>query len=269
MAAGFIYLMEHDQESERLDRKTDIALVHKQARWAGLKPGMAVADIGCGSGKTSHALFQAAAPNGSVLGLDGSEQRIAFAKQNYSVSGLDYVCRDVYESLSDLGRFDFIWVRFFLEYHRRHAFELVHKFTDLLNPGGIMCLIDLDHNCLNHYELPPRIDAVLRRVVELSEIDGDFDTRMGIKLYSFLYDLGFENIDVTVEPHHLIFGPLDELNDYNWNKKLEVAVRQSGCSFDDFEGGFTGFQKEFQDFFSNPRRFTYTPVIACRGVKAS
>ena len=269
MAAGFFYLMENDQESERLDLKTDISLVHKQARWAGLQPGMAVADFGCGSGKTSYALYQAVSPGGRVLGVDGSDQRIAYAKANYNVSGLDFVCQDIYESLHDLGRFDFIWVRFFLEYHRTHAFDLVSKFADLLNPGGILCLIDLDHNCLNHYELPPRIDAVLRRVVELSEIEGDFDTRMGIKLYSFLYDLGFEDIDVTIEPHHLIFGALDELNSYNWNKKLEVAVRQSGCSFDDFENGFTGFQKEFQKFFSDPRRFTYTPVIACRGVKSS
>ena len=47
------YLMEDDQESVRLDRKTDPATVEKQALWAGLKPGMRVADLGCGAGKTT------------------------------------------------------------------------------------------------------------------------------------------------------------------------------------------------------------------------
>ena len=38
------YLMEDDQEAVRLDRKTDGATVEKQALWAGIRPGMRVAD---------------------------------------------------------------------------------------------------------------------------------------------------------------------------------------------------------------------------------
>ena len=60
--------MEHDGENERLDRKTDISLAQAQARWAGLKPGMQVADIGCGSGKSTYALFEVVQPGGSVIG---------------------------------------------------------------------------------------------------------------------------------------------------------------------------------------------------------
>ena len=48
--------MEDDQESVRLDRKTDGATVEKQALWAGIKPGMRVADLGCGAGKTTFHL---------------------------------------------------------------------------------------------------------------------------------------------------------------------------------------------------------------------
>ena len=50
------YLMEGDQEALRLDVKTDAATTEKQALWAGLKPGMRVADLGCGAGKTTFHL---------------------------------------------------------------------------------------------------------------------------------------------------------------------------------------------------------------------
>jgi hypothetical protein len=55
----------------------------------------------------------------------------------------------------------------------------------------------------------------------------DFDPYVGIKLYSFLYDPGYQDIDVSLAPHHLIFGELEEIDDFNWTKKLEVAVKKN------------------------------------------
>jgi len=45
------YLMEDDREAARLDLKTDPAVVENQAVWAGIEPGMRVADCGCGPGQ--------------------------------------------------------------------------------------------------------------------------------------------------------------------------------------------------------------------------
>ena len=50
--------MEDAEEAVRLDIKTDAIVVEKQALWAGIKPGMRVADIGCGSGKTNSILLK-------------------------------------------------------------------------------------------------------------------------------------------------------------------------------------------------------------------
>ena len=50
------YIMESEEESIRLDLKTDPKTIKKQAIWAGLKPGMRVADLGCGPGKTTFFL---------------------------------------------------------------------------------------------------------------------------------------------------------------------------------------------------------------------
>ena len=48
-------------------------------------------------------------------------QRIAFARSTYRAEGLEFTIRDIREPLDALGRFDFIWIRFVLEYYRRKA----------------------------------------------------------------------------------------------------------------------------------------------------
>lgn len=261
------YLMEHDEETLRLEIKTNIKIVHQQARWAGLKPNMRVADIGCGPGKTTQALFNLVHPGGEAVGIDIAPQRIAYAREHYKGEGLRFEHRNALKPLDDLGQFDFIWVRFVLEYHRSRSFDMVKNLSRILKPGGILCLIDLDYNCLNHFGPPDRLANTLRGLMQHLEQTADFDPYVGIKLYSFLYDLGYTGIDVSMAPHHLIFGKLNKIDAFNWAKKVEIVFHRSGYGFRDYAGGYPEFYQEFLDFFTDPRRFTYTPLIACRGCK--
>ena len=261
------YLMESDEEALRLVLKTDNKAIEKQALWAGIKPGMRVADVGCGPGKTTYYLHKLVQPNGEAVGVDGSEKRITYAKRHYSDTGIDYSCKNIYDPIDDLGMFDFIWVRFVLEYHRSKSFDIVKNISSILKPGGILCLIDLDYNCLRHSGLPERLEKTICAIMNTLEENADFDPYAGIKLYSYLYDLGYQDIDVEMAPHHLIFGRLNETDAYNWEKKVEVAARKSGYDFEEYSGGYDGFFEEFKSAFANPRRFTYTPLISCRGRK--
>ncbi len=268
------YIMESDREAYRLDLKTDSHTVKKQALWAGIKQGMRVADIGFGSGKTTFLLHQLVSPGGRVVGVDRSEKRLKHARNNYHVKGLEFICQDILELfdsqealIKEVGMFDFIWTRFFLEYHRKKSFDIVKKLSTIMNPGGIICLIDLDYNCLNHFGLSKRLERSINGLMDRLEAEADFDPYIGRKLYSFLYDLGYNNIDVIVDPHHLIFGELEEKDRVNWEMKVEVAAKNSGYAFEEYNGEYEEFLKEFKIFFSDPRRFTYTPVISCRGQK--
>lgn len=259
--------MESDEEALRLDLKTDDKVVEKQALWAGIKPGMRVADIGCGSGITTFYLNKLVQPNGEAIGVDISEQRTRHAQKHYSSTGIEFTFKNFYEPLDNLGMFDFIWVRFVLEYHRSKSFDIVKNLSNILKPGGILCLIDLDYNCLTHYGLSQKLEKTVFEILSTLEKKFDFDPYTGRKLYSYLYDLGYRNIDVDLSPHHLIFGKLKQTDAFNWNKKVEVAVKNSGYQFEEYEGGYEEFFKEFKHFFADPRRFTYTPVISCRGCK--
>ena len=162
------YLMENLEESIRLELKTDPEAVRRQAMWCGLKSGLRVLDVGCGPGKTSATLHEMIQPDGELLGLDFSEERIEHAKKNYGrKSGIHFQVHDFTAPLDEMGKFDLIWVRFFLEYYRQESFEIVRNLTDCLKPGGYLCLMDLDHNCLNHYKLHTKMEKILFDVMTL------------------------------------------------------------------------------------------------------
>lgn len=261
------YLMENDDEEIRLEWKTDPDQVRKQAYWCGIRPDMRVLDAGCGTGKTTSILFDMVQPGGSALGIDCSEKRLGFAREKYARPGLDFQKADITKPLDGIGKFDFIWIRFVLEYFRKESKDIAGYLSECLNPGGRLCLLDLDHNSLNHYGIAPQMEEYFFKVMHKVSEEQNFDPYCGRKLYSFLYDLGLADIRVDVVPHHLIYGKIRDVDEFNWLKKIEVSAEKVRQAYNDYPGGFDAFVSEFRKFFLDPRRFTYTPLIICTGVK--
>ncbi len=261
------YLMESEDEAIRLEVKTDPDALRRQALWCGVKPGMRVLDVGCGPGKTTALLYEMVQPGGSVTGIDFSRERIQYARENYGGrDGIEFQLRDFCLPLSDIGNYDFIWVRFVLEYFRAESSDIVKNLKSCLKPGGTLCLLDLDYNCLSHYEMPPQMAEILPKIMAATDEKLNFDTFAGRKLYSYIYDNGFLDIAMNLEAHHLIYGKAAESDIYNWMKKIEVAAKKVESIFQDYENGYEGFISDFQKFFLDNRRFTYTPLIICKGV---
>ncbi len=269
MEANIKYLMDNEEENIRLDIKTDPSAVRRQAEWCGSRPGMRVLDAGCGPGITTSLLYEMVQPGGEVVGVDYSKDRIKYAEVNYGGrTGISFRVQDIRKSFNGIGKFDLIWVRFVLEYNRVESLDIVRNLLDLLNPGGYLCLLDLDHNCLNHYELPPKMMGLLQTLMSRLDDEHNFDTYAGRKLYSYLYDLGLEDIEIDMVPHHLFYGNKINENDvFNWTKKAEMAASKFSGIFDDYLGGSRAFFEEFQRFLHDPRRFTYTSMILCKGRK--
>ena len=263
-----IYFMESEDEAKRLDIKTDPEQVKSQARWAGIKPSMRVADLGCGSGKTSFYLNQLVQPGGETVGIDFSNQRIRFAQKHYKANGLTFELMDVRDSLDKLGLFDFIWIRFLLEYYRSNSFDILKNIFKILKPGGTLCLIDLDYNCLSHDGLPQRLVDAVGDLIGNLEQKVNFDPYAGRKLYGYLYNLGCQNIEVSVSAHHLIYGELNEVDRYNWSKKVETAGINARYPYSGYDNGYEEFVDEFNTAFASHRRFTYTPLICASGIKS-
>jgi ubiquinone/menaquinone biosynthesis C-methylase UbiE len=260
------YLMENPDEILRLEVKTDPAAVSRQALWCGVKPGIRVLDIGCGPGKTTAILHEMIQPGGYIMGVDYSQARISHARKQYGMKhGMDFSACNFREPLDHLGQFDLVWVRFILEYYRAESFDMVGNFKKVLKPGGSLCLLDLDYNCLSHYELPPLIKDLLPKIMDRLEDKYNFDAYAGRKLYAYLYDHGFKDIQVNIMAHHIIYGRMNDSDFFNWMKKIEVNADRLDDIFEDYPGGYKAFFIDFKNFLLNPRRFTYTPLILCKG----
>ncbi|MBN1614562.1 MAG: class I SAM-dependent methyltransferase [Deltaproteobacteria bacterium] len=265
----YFYFMESKEEITRLEIKTDPVAVRRQALWCGVKPGLRVLDAGCGPGKTTDILYKMIQPRGEILGVDYSEARIAYAQDRYGhVPNMDFLLGDLRDPLNGIGPFDLIWVRFVLEYNRNESASIVGNLTSFLKPDGCLCLMDLDNNSLTHYPLTTGTAEVLQAFVRRMEQDFDFDPFAGRKLYSYLYDLDFRDIQVEMAAHHLIYGDnMRKEERFNWMKKFEVILKKMPEVFDSYPGGIETFQEDISRFFKDPRRFAYTPLILCKGVK--
>ena len=264
------YLMEDGEETIRLELKTDPDALKKQADWCGVKPGMRVLDVACGPGKTTDILYEMIQPGGEIIGIDLSMERIAHANEHYGRrEGIKFHVHDITLPVNELGHFDLIWVRFVLEYFRQGSSHIVKNLVEALKPGGYLCLIDLDLNCLCHYELPTRMVKFLPKLMDYLDNEFNFDTYAGRKLYSYLFDHKLEDIDVNLMPHHLIYGNLQDNDSFNWKKKVQIAASKFIGIFDNYVGGYEAFLTDFENFFQNPRRFTYTPLILCKGRKSA
>jgi SAM-dependent methyltransferase len=267
MKSASDYLMENEEEAIRLELKTSPNAVMEEAAWCGIKPGMRVLDAGCGPGLVTSLLHERIRP-GFILGVDYSGKRIEYATQRYSRTGeVEFLIHDLRKPIGITEEFDLIWARFVLEYNKSDARNIVKNLSSCLKSGGLMCLLDLDYNCLTHYELPAHMEKILTELMVILEKKYDFDPYAGRKLYSHLYDLGYDAINVNMKAHHLFYGNIEPNDLFNWTKKVEVASQRTEKLFADYPQGSKGFFSDFRNFFLSPRRFTYTPMIMCKGIK--
>lgn len=121
---------------------------------------------------------------------------------------------------------------------------------------------------MNHYSISPRLEHTIAKLMELLQQKANFDPFVGRKLYTYLYDLGFEEIDVDLSAHNLTFGTMKSKDAFNWEIKMKVISQRLPEALSEYEGGLKQFEKDFQTYLDDPRRFSYTPIISCRGRKS-
>ncbi|MBI3245042.1 MAG: methyltransferase domain-containing protein [Deltaproteobacteria bacterium] len=217
-----MYFMEDSREAERLAAKVaPESWVTTDLPAANLHRVRDVLDVGCGPGVIVRALANRC-PKAQVTGLDISPERVARATWNNADVSNVAICHASAACMPfEDNRFDLVYCRLLLEYLPDRA-EAVAEMARVCRPGGSVILQDLDGQLLWHFPCDERMNGGLGRVLRRLS-DTGFDPFVGRKLYSLAWRAGLRDLDVRIEPYHLIAGAIDERNYELWKLKLDIA----------------------------------------------
>lgn len=113
---------------------------------AGVKPGMAVADVGAGTGLFTMMFAQAVKPGGRVYAVDISQAFIEHIRQTAKAQGLDNVTGIVNDGTGTglpEASVDLVFISD-TYHHFEHPRETLASIRKALRPGGRMVVIDFE-----------------------------------------------------------------------------------------------------------------------------
>lgn len=192
---------------------------------AGLKPGMHIADFGCGVGAVTRMLGEMTGPTGSVTGVDVSAPQIDQAAEICRSAGLRNVMfakADACKSGLPRESFDLVYCRFLL-LHLPDPAACLREMRDVLRPGGILVIEDGDLD--SAASVPPTaLNAFADLSMRLGPIRG-VDYSLANNLYHMVREAGFPEPQIEVhQPAGCGGGP---------GALLTWSVAEAGSAFVD------------------------------------
>jgi len=163
---------------------------------AGLRPGMRVADLGCGVGMVTGLLAEIVGPTGHVVGVDASSEQIAQARKLLprDCSNVSFVTASATDTRLPYGAFDLVYCRFLL-LHLTEPHRALREMHGLLAPDGILVCEDGDLTSAGS-QPPSPLDAFAGLFGRLGPIRG-VDYTLGRELFQMVLAAGFAEPEVT------------------------------------------------------------------------
>lgn len=257
--------MDTGEEGQRVERKTDRALTLDQLRWAGVREGSRVLDLGCAAGTTCRMIAGLVGDAGRVVGVDASAGRLAEGQAHADHRRpIEYRRGDACRIPAADGEFDVAWSRFLFEYLPRPATALTEMIR-VTKLGGTICVSDIDGNCIWHHPCAPGLRAEIDEA--LRTLGDGFNPRVGLSLYTMFVDAGLRDVIVDVRPYHVIAGRIDAEREEHWRMKLEgVAKALAGRGWSAQRAA--DLARNFLEHLRDARTMTYSVLISVRGVRA-
>ncbi|MGW7081622.1 class I SAM-dependent methyltransferase [Streptomyces sp. NPDC054866] len=251
------YLMEDTREARRLSEKVD------PDRWvddwigAHLRPGMNVLDAGCGPGVIAATVADRGRDI-TVTGVDIGSHRVAEARRNLGGRGTA-VEGDVRRLPFPDGAFDLSYCRLMLQFVP-DVEAAVRELSRVTRGGGTIVLYELDGQLNWNHPVDDRLQELLSSVLAGTGERG-FDWQVGRKLYTVAVHCGLRDIDVAVEPYHLIAGSIDPVRRDQWALKFDVA-RPTATAALGSEQLAEEFFRLFMEHLDSPDTLTYSVAFA-------
>ena len=119
-----------------------------------LQPGQRVLDVGCGSGAITAGIATHVGADGLVTGIDRSTDLIGQAREKFAAIGnLRFEAIDVLDYAPE-HRYDVITTARTLQWIANPV-VVIQKMIGLLEPGGVLCVLDYNHELIKWEPEPP------------------------------------------------------------------------------------------------------------------
>ena len=163
-----------------------------------LRPGLAVLDVGCGTGAITVGIARAVGAEGRAVGVDRDERLLEFAREKHrACSNLRFEQGDA-TSLSHRGQFDIVTAARTLQWISEPALA-VSKMKEATKPGGLVVILDYNHS-KNEWspDPPPAFRHFYRAFLDWRSANG-WDNEMGDHLAALLQEAGLVDIQSAIE----------------------------------------------------------------------
>lgn len=173
-----------------------------------LLPGMAVLDVGCGTGAITAGIARAVAPEGLAVGVDRDESMLALARQAYpDIPNLRFQYGDVL-SLNFEGRFDVATAARTLQWVSTPQLALA-QMKKAAKPGGRVLVLDYNHR---HHSWEPDPPVAFKRFYDAFltwRTANGWDNLMGDSLGGLFHIVGLGDVEVHVDDELIESGDSD------------------------------------------------------------
>jgi SAM-dependent methyltransferase len=215
------YVMESRDETERLLRQQRVDSIQERLLSVGVPRGAQVLDAGCGPGLISRELAQLAGPEGKVLGIDASAERIQAAQATKpALPNLEFRRADLLHSELPDASFDVVWSQFVFQYLPDKARALA-ELIRILRPGGTVAVSEIDGLGFHNWPMPAALEDGLQRCVRGLARTG-FDLYVGRKLFGLFGQAGLQEIRVQLFPLYVVAGAADQRLAEDWVTRFQA-----------------------------------------------
>jgi SAM-dependent methyltransferase len=165
-----------------------------------LRPGMAVVDVGCGTGAITEGIAQAVGPEGRVLGIDVSRELLARARQRTTRQpNLAFELVDVASLKHDERRFDVVTAARTLRWLAEPS-RALRAMAGVLRPGGLLVVLDYNHHRASwEPDLPDPVREFYAAFLCWREQAG-MDNEIADHLPAMFAELGLREVRCTPQP---------------------------------------------------------------------